>query len=67
MEGKLSSIDIPVGEDARSGTLLTSSGMPAVLFVHGWGGSQHHTLVRAREAAGLGCICMTFDLCGHEG
>ncbi|KQQ83903.1 permease [Xanthomonas sp. Leaf131] len=67
MEAKLSSIEIPVDQDALSGTLLTPSGMPAVLFVHGWGGSQHHNLVRAREAVGLGCICMTFDLRGHEG
>ncbi|CAD7728095.1 hypothetical protein LMG31886_40760 [Xanthomonas hydrangeae] len=67
MEAKLSSIQIPVDQDALSGTLLTPSGMPAVLFVHGWGGSQHHNLLRAREAVGLGCICMTFDLRGHEG
>ncbi|MBB4594144.1 alpha/beta hydrolase family protein [Xanthomonas cannabis] len=67
MEAKLSSIDIAVDHDALSGTLLTPTGIPAVLFVHGWGGSQHHSLVRAREAVGLGCICMTFDLRGHEG
>lgn len=67
MEAKLSSIEIPVDQDELSGTLLTPTGMPGVLFVHGWGGSQHHSLVRAREAVGLGCICMTFDLRGHEG
>ncbi|MCC4621276.1 alpha/beta fold hydrolase [Xanthomonas cassavae CFBP 4642] len=67
MEAKLSSIDIAVDQDALSGTLLTPTGIPAVLFVHGWGGSQHHNLVRAREAVGLGCICLTFDLRGHEG
>ncbi|WP_127169475.1 alpha/beta fold hydrolase [Xanthomonas sp. BRIP62415] len=67
MEAKLSSIQIPVDQDELSGTLLTPTGIPAVLFVHGWGGSQHHSLVRAREAVGLGCICMTFDLRGHEG
>ena len=50
MEAKLSSIEIPVGQDELSGTLLTPTGMPGVLFVHGWGGSQHHSLVRAREA-----------------
>ncbi|WP_022971836.1 alpha/beta hydrolase family protein, partial [Xanthomonas maliensis] len=61
------SIQIPVDQDELSGTLLTPTGMPGVLFVHGWGGSQHHSLVRAREAVGLGCICMTFDLRGHEG
>ncbi len=67
MEAKLSTIQIPVDQDALSGTLLTPTGMPGVLFVHGWGGNQHHNLVRAREAVGLGCICMTFDLRGHEG
>lgn len=67
MEAKLSSIQIPVDRDELSGTLLTPTGMPAVLFVHGWGGNQHHNLVRAREAVGLGCICLTFDLRGHEG
>ncbi|HBK46885.1 MAG TPA: alpha/beta hydrolase [Xanthomonadaceae bacterium] len=67
MEAKLSSIEIQVDSDALSGTLLTPTGMPAVLFVHGWGGNQHHNLVRAREAVGLGCICLTFDLRGHEG
>ncbi len=67
MEAKLSTIEIPVDQDELSGTLLTPTGMPGVLFVHGWGGNQHHNLVRAREAVGLGCICMTFDLRGHEG
>src|SRR5207245_1378323 len=26
---------------------------------------QQHDLERAREAAGLGCVCVTFDLRGH--
>jgi pimeloyl-ACP methyl ester carboxylesterase len=67
MEAKLSSIDIEVDDASLNGTLLTPTGIPAVLFVHGWGGNQHHNLVRAREAVGLGCICLTFDLRGHEG
>jgi pimeloyl-ACP methyl ester carboxylesterase len=68
METTLSSIDIAVDGDALSGTLLTpTNGLPGVLFVHGWGGNQHHNLVRAREAVGLGCVCLTFDLRGHEG
>ena len=40
--------------------------MPGVLFVHGWGGSRRHDLVRARQVAALGCVCLTFDLRGHE-
>ncbi len=67
MEVKLSTLQIPV-EDAEVGaTLLTPTGIPGVLFVHGWGGKQQHNLVRAREAVGLGCVCLTFDLRGHEG
>jgi dienelactone hydrolase len=64
---RLSSLEIPVDHTQLSGTLLTPTGMPGVLFVHGWGGRQQHNLVRAREAVGLGCICLTFDLRGHEG
>lgn len=68
METKLSSIEIPVDDDELAGTLLSPThGMPGVLFVHGWGGNQHHNLIRAREAVGLGCVCLTFDLRGHEG
>jgi uncharacterized protein len=66
MEAKLSSIDIEVDDASLNGTLLTPTGMPGILFIHGWGGNQHHNLVRAREAVGLGCICLTFDLRGHE-
>ncbi|WP_345781856.1 alpha/beta fold hydrolase [Stenotrophomonas sp. HITSZ_GD] len=67
MEVKLSTLQIPV-EDAEVGaTLLTPTGIPGILFVHGWGGKQQHNLVRAREAVGLGCVCLTFDLRGHEG
>ena len=39
--------------------------MPGVLFVHGWGGSQQRDLTRARGIAGLGCVCLSFDLRGH--
>ncbi|MFC4729912.1 alpha/beta hydrolase family protein [Coralloluteibacterium thermophilus] len=39
--------------------------MPGLLFVHGWNGSQKRDLLRAREIAQLGCICLTFDMRGH--
>lgn len=60
-------IDIPVGADERvEGTLVKPAVLvPAVLFVHGWGGSQSQYIARAREIAGLGCVCLTFDLRGH--
>lgn len=67
MDVRLESIDIAVGDGRISGTFLApAQPLPGVLFVHGWGGSQNHDLARAREAAGLGCFCLTFDLRGHE-
>jgi len=38
---------------------------PGILFVHGWGASQHECLEPARAAAELGCLCLIFDLRGH--
>ena len=68
MDTRLDTIEIAVGTDRLDATLLAPTRrQPAVLFVHGWGGSQKHDLVRAREAAALGCLCLTFDLRGHEG
>ncbi|WP_263143596.1 alpha/beta fold hydrolase [Pseudomonas sp. RIT-PI-AD] len=60
-------VQIAVDEERIDGTVLTpESKVPGVLFVHGWGGSQQRDLVRAKGIAGLGCICLTFDLRGHE-
>ncbi|MBM7061922.1 alpha/beta fold hydrolase [Pseudomonas sp. UL073] len=60
-------IDIQVNEELLAGTLLTPGAkMPGILFVHGWGGSQHRDLARAKGIAGMGCVCLTFDLRGHE-
>ena len=51
-----------------AGTLISpETKLPGVLFVHGWGGSQQQYLARARKVAGLGCVCLTFDLTGHAG
>ena len=61
-----SRIEIDVASERIAGTLVAPGTMvPAVLFVHGWGGSQQQYLARAREIAALGCICLTFDLRGH--
>jgi pimeloyl-ACP methyl ester carboxylesterase len=66
MEALLEPVRIAVDDEAIAGTLLAPAPtMPGVLFVHGWGGSQAQDLERARAAAALGCICMTFDLRGH--
>lgn len=67
MKTRLDTFTIAVDGEGLSGTLLQPvTDYPGVLFVHGWGGSQQHDLVRAREAAALGCACLTFDLRGHE-
>ena len=67
MDVSLETIELAVEQERISGTVLSPpSQLPGVLFVHGWGGSQEHDLVRAREAAGIGCVCLTFDLRGHE-
>src|SRR3546814_445086 len=60
------SISIAVEGQDLSGTFLSpETKIPGVLFIHGWGGSQKFDLVRARSIAGLGCVCLTFDLRGH--
>jgi pimeloyl-ACP methyl ester carboxylesterase len=62
-----SSVEIVVDDEHVAGTFLApNSKVPGVLFVHGWGGSQERDLDRARGIAGLGCVCLTFDLRGHE-
>lgn len=59
-------IMIPIEGQQIAGTFLEPSNkVPGVLFVHGWGGSQDFDLLRARGLAGLGCVCLTFDLRGH--
>lgn len=61
------SIELSVEQERIAGTLLApQKRMPGILFVHGWGGSQTRDMTRARGIAGLGCVCLTFDLRGHE-
>ena len=60
-------IELLVNDEAIAGTLLAPEPrMPGILFVHGWGGSQERDMQRGRHIAGLGCVCLTFDLRGHE-
>ena len=67
MKIHLDTVDIPVAGQTIAGSLLApTAAVPGVLFVHGWDGSQEQDLERAREAAGLGCVCLTFDLRGHS-
>lgn len=44
---------------------IPATGVPGILFLHGWSGSQESDLKRAAEIAGLGALCLTFDLRGH--
>ena len=68
MEARVETFSIAVDSDRLAATLLTPATLlPGILFVHGWGDSREHDLARAREIAGLGCICLTFDLRGHAG
>src|SRR5215217_1372874 len=60
------SVRISVGGDHIAGTLVCPATLlPGMLFVHGWRGSQKQYLMRAREIAALGCICLAIDLRGH--
>lgn len=60
------SICITVDDDHIEGTFaLPRTGVPGILFVHGWTGSQQTDLKSARDIATLGCVCLTFDLRGH--
>jgi uncharacterized protein len=63
-------VDIEVDGQQIGGTIvfpeLSRESGPGVLFVHGWGGSQAQYLARARVLAAFGCVCLTFDLRGHE-
>lgn len=66
MATRSEALSILVDDEAVSGTFLTPEmTVPGVLFVHGWGGSQKSDLDRAKGIAGLGCVCLTFDLRGH--
>jgi pimeloyl-ACP methyl ester carboxylesterase len=68
MEARLETLNIAVDGDQLAATLLTPTTLlPGILFVHGWGDSKEQDLERAREMAGIGCVCMTFDLRGHAG
>lgn len=67
MSAQIKKVDIHVDDESIAGTILSPEAkVPGVLFVHGWGGSQQRDLARARGIAGLGCVCLTFDLRGHE-
>src|SRR5690606_35585724 len=60
-------IQAVIDDEPVDGTFLTPHAkVPGILFEHGWGGSQERALDRAWGIAGLGCVCLTFDLRGPE-
>jgi pimeloyl-ACP methyl ester carboxylesterase len=62
-------VDIAVDGCTIGGTVVAGAdggSQPGALFVHGWGGSQEQYLSRARAVAETGCVCLTFDLRGHQ-
>jgi uncharacterized protein len=65
----MKTLSIPVGDSFIDGTLFhpeeLRSDSPAVLFIHGWGGSEEHYRVGAQKIARLGAICFTITLRGH--
>ncbi|MFC3606598.1 alpha/beta hydrolase family protein [Stutzerimonas tarimensis] len=66
MATQCETLQIAVDDELIAATLLEPKAkLPGVLFVHGWGGSQQRDLERARGLAGMGCICLSFDLRGH--
>jgi uncharacterized protein len=59
-------IELTVNDRRLSGTVVSPSILVAgVLFIHGWAGNREQYLIRARELASLGSVCLTFDLYGH--
>jgi dienelactone hydrolase len=65
----MKTLNIPIGDSFIDGTLFHPEELkgsnPAVLFIHGWGGSEEHYREGARKIAGLGAICFTITLRGH--
>lgn len=67
MSTRTESLEIQIENDSLKANFLSPPAkVPGILFVHGWGGSQQRDLARAKNIAGLGCICLTFDLRGHD-
>jgi uncharacterized protein len=59
-------VQLEVGMRRIAGTVISPEPMlEGMLFIHGWAGNQEQYLVRARQIAALGCVCLTFDLHGH--
>jgi esterase/lipase len=63
---KVSALHIPVADSRLAAQLVEPrTGVPGVLFIHGWAGSQERDKKRAKILAQLGFVCLTFDMRGH--
>ena len=60
------SLAVEPGDAVDATVLAPRPELPGILFVHGWGGNQEQDLSRAKLLAGLGSVCLTFDLRGHR-
>lgn len=59
-------VEIDVDTQSIAGTFaVPDTGVPGVLFLHGWAGSQARDLKRAQDISALGSVCLTFDMRGH--
>lgn len=64
-------IDVRIAVDGQEtgGKLVPATACeqpcPALLFVHGWGSSQRHSLAVGKQLAARGYVCLTFNLRGH--
>ena len=69
MNVRTETVDIVVDERRIEGTLTAppagAADGPGVLFVHGWGANRDYYIEEARALAGIGCVCLTFNLRGH--
>ena len=65
----MTDVRIVVDTQQISGKLLTPEttavAHPALLFVHGWGGSQRRDIAKAKQLVPRGYACLTFNLRGH--
>ena len=61
-------VDVVVHGTRLAGTMAApETGLPGLLFLHGWHGSQAQDMDHAHAIAALGCVCLSFDLRGHAG
>lgn len=67
LQVRLRPVRIAVDDDRFCATFVQPApGLPAVIHVHGWNGSQEFELAHVRDAVGMGCAVLAVDLRGHD-